>query len=122
MKLPLMITIKVGCFLSHYLIWQDALKRGFKRIMIMEDDAAPEMGYIENLATYMEELNHVPEWDFLYIARYQVYTEHVEPIVEKTQHWVWPQFNTWALNYVINESGKNQIQKFGVKNMGFFWL
>ena len=80
----------------------------------MEDDAAPEMGYMQKFESYMQELNHVPEWDFLYLARHQVYKDHREPLVENTQHWVWPQFNTWALNYVINESGKNLCLHFGI--------
>ena len=74
--------------------------------MIMEDDAGPDLHYMRFYKEYMDELTHVPEWELLYLARNKVYESDEEPDVENTLHWVWPQFNTWALNYIITDTGR----------------
>ncbi len=56
----------VGCNLSHIAIYQDALDRGFDRVMIIEDDVRINRYSNQILAEASELLNY--NWDLLYFA------------------------------------------------------
>ena len=91
--------------MSHHAVWNDALSKGYKRVMILEDDAAFVLGFMRKLKTRMMELENV-QWDFLYLARSKVFRDAGEADVPMTDNWVHPSFNTWALHYVVSDTGK----------------
>ena len=95
--------------LSHYFVWKDALEKGYKNIMIFEDDAALEKDYVENLAVAWDELSAVPEWDLLYIGRSNLNVTVPERPVRNTLKWVWPNYSAWTLNYILSESGNLRV-------------
>lgn len=99
---------EVGCFMSHHAVWNDALSKGYKRVMILEDDAAFVLGFMRKLKTRMMELENV-QWDFLYLARSKVFRDAGEADVPMTDNWVHPSFNTWALHYVVSDTGLKKL-------------
>ena len=104
-KRILKLSNKVGCFMSHHAVWNDALSKGYKRVMILEDDAAFVLGFMRKLKTRMMELENV-QWDFLYLARSKVFRDAAEEDVPMTDNWVHPSFSTWTLHYVVSDTGK----------------
>ena len=78
--------------------------------MIMEDDVAPDLGFLSKYETCMKELENVPNWEMLLLARNKVHIDEEEPDVENTKHWVHPGFNSWSLHYILTDSGKSTIK------------
>ena len=91
--------------MSHHAVWNDALSKGYKRVMIIEDDAAFVLGFMRKLKTRMMELENV-QWDFLYLARSKVFRNAAEKDVPMTDNWVHPSFSTWTLHYVVSDTGE----------------
>ncbi len=55
-----------GCLMSHMRIWEDALTRGFERVLVFEDDAVFCDGFVEKAELF---LDAVPKgWDQLYFG------------------------------------------------------
>lgn len=100
---------ELGCFLSHYYVWKDAEERGFKRVMIFEDDAALERDFVEILAKAMPEVEVVPDWDLLYLGRSKLIEKEEERPVENTKFWVWPGYSFWAINYALTDRGIKKL-------------
>ena len=57
---------QVGCYVSHYMLWQNILENSDDTILILEDDAQLEDDFIFRLN---EALYHVPnDWGLLYLG------------------------------------------------------
>ena len=57
---------EVGCFLSHYTIWNKVLDEGLERVLVLEDDIDFEPRFREGLAEVMNEAETVtPTWDLM---------------------------------------------------------
>jgi collagen beta-1,O-galactosyltransferase len=57
---------EIGCFLSHYLLWQEMIENNYKRTLIFEDDARFDKKFkrvIEHVMNEMEEKH--PDWDLM---------------------------------------------------------
>ena len=91
--------------MSHYHVWEDALAKGYKKVMVLEDDAGFDRGYVDLLAARMTELDAVTEWDLLYIYKKQKNKEIRESKVVETENWVYSEFNTGTINYIVSETG-----------------
>ena len=74
--------------------------------MVLEDDAGFDRDYVNLLAERMAELDGVPEWDLLYIYKKQKHTEIKEKAVDGTKNWVYAEFNTGTINYIVSETGE----------------
>lgn len=56
---------EIGCFLSHYALWQRMVETGTPSALILEDDARLEDGF----ATIVEEIMKAEtEWDIVHLA------------------------------------------------------
>ncbi|XP_050389094.2 probable inactive glycosyltransferase 25 family member 3 isoform X2 [Patella vulgata] len=59
---------EIGCFLSHYRIWEEMVSKNHKRIIIFEDDVRFESFFKSKLAKLMKEAKEfVPNWDLMYV-------------------------------------------------------
>jgi len=55
----------LGCYLSHVGIWQDAKQKGYKKILVFEDDVTFETNFIEELKN---RIKYIPkEYDVLFL-------------------------------------------------------
>jgi len=58
-----------GCLLSHMSIYWDALRKGYQRIWVLEDDAEV-VGKVKKLTNLMRELYQIdPYWDILFTGK-----------------------------------------------------
>ncbi|KAJ1078300.1 hypothetical protein K5549_016871, partial [Capra hircus] len=67
---------EVGCFLSHYSIWEEVVTRGLAQVVVFEDDVRFESNFKGRLEQLMEEVEaeKLP-WDLIYLGRKQVNPE-----------------------------------------------
>ncbi len=61
---------EIGCAFSHLNVYQTILKRGYKRVLIFEDDIRLSNENLKNLhGTLKLSLNELPDdWEFLYLG------------------------------------------------------
>lgn len=56
---------EVGCFLSHYYIWERMVKLEQKEVLILEDDVIFEPYFLERAENIMNEARSKKNWDLL---------------------------------------------------------
>jgi glycosyl transferase family 25 len=80
-----MNTGQIGRSWSHRLVYEDMLKNGFKRILILEDDIVPHK---EGLALFEEMIKELPHnWELLYLDYYKNLRRNFKTwIIQQTYH------------------------------------
>lgn len=67
-----------GCYRSHLRILEDALNRGVKSVLFLEDDAKPVEGFFQKVNDF---LSMVPEdWDMLYLGGQHLFVNRNPPL------------------------------------------
>ncbi|XP_058997482.1 inactive glycosyltransferase 25 family member 3 isoform X3 [Mustela lutreola] len=100
---------EVGCFLSHYSIWEEVAARGLAQVLVFEDDVRFESNFRGRLEQLMEEVEaeKLP-WDLIYLGRKQVNPEE-EAAVERLPHLVVAGYSYWTLAYVLSLAGARKL-------------
>uniref|UniRef100_A0A183AMZ8 Glycosyltransferase 25 family member n=1 Tax=Echinostoma caproni TaxID=27848 RepID=A0A183AMZ8_9TREM len=103
---------EIGCFMSHYYLWKvsvcEMIERGYRRILILEDDVRFAPGFVRNLADVIREADlHKPEWDLLYIGRKRMSKN--ETRVPGTTKLAYPDYTYWTLGYLLKQSGAEKL-------------
>uniref|UniRef100_A0A8C2SJL4 Cerebral endothelial cell adhesion molecule n=1 Tax=Capra hircus TaxID=9925 RepID=A0A8C2SJL4_CAPHI len=100
---------EVGCFLSHYSIWEEVVTRGLAQVVVFEDDVRFESNFKGRLEQLMEEVEaeKLP-WDLIYLGRKQVNPEE-EAVVEGLPHLVVAGYSYWTLAYVLSLAGARKL-------------
>lgn len=89
---------EVGCILSHIKVWYDAYVKGYKNILILEEDFVPSS--LKNL--------RLPEteWDLLYLGRNKVDANLIE---EEIGDFYIPSYSYNTHAYMLSFSGIKKI-------------
>ncbi|ELK07242.1 Glycosyltransferase 25 family member 3, partial [Pteropus alecto] len=100
---------EVGCFLSHYSIWEEVVARGLAQVVVFEDDVRFESNFQGRLRQLMAEVEaeRLP-WDLIYLGRKQVNPEE-EEAVEGLPHLVVAGYSYWTLAYVLSLAGARKL-------------
>uniref|UniRef100_A0A2K5C5K2 Cerebral endothelial cell adhesion molecule n=1 Tax=Aotus nancymaae TaxID=37293 RepID=A0A2K5C5K2_AOTNA len=100
---------EVGCFLSHYSIWEEVVARGLARVLVFEDDVRFESNFRRRLERLMEdvEAEKLP-WDLIYLGRKQVNPEK-EAAVEGLPGLVVAGYSYWTLAYALSLAGARKL-------------
>ncbi|KAB0363531.1 hypothetical protein FD754_007687 [Muntiacus muntjak] len=100
---------EVGCFLSHYSIWEEVVARGLTQVVVFEDDVRFESNFKGRLERLMEEVEaeKLP-WDLIYLGRKQVNPEE-EAVVEGLPNLVVAGYSYWTLAYVLSLAGARKL-------------
>ncbi|WAR30593.1 GLT25-like protein [Mya arenaria] len=100
---------EIGCFLSHYFIWKDMLEKGYKDVVVFEDDLRFEPYFRSKLNHIMKLVKHtVPDWDLIYLGRKRLNRKD-ERFVEGTDNIVWPSYSYWTLSYLLSAQGAKKL-------------
>jgi len=94
----------IGCGLSHLLVWQDAVRRGFRNVLVLEDDVCFAHDFNECLDRVWEETP--ADYDILYLG----YGERGKP--ERgggLRHIHRPGFAVLTHAMVINQRGLRKL-------------
>ncbi|XP_044287137.1 procollagen galactosyltransferase 1 isoform X2 [Varanus komodoensis] len=61
---------ELGCFLSHYKVWQEIVERGLEKSVVFEDDLRFEIFFKRRIMNLMYDLEEEGlDWDLIYIGR-----------------------------------------------------
>ncbi|KAF0289007.1 Glycosyltransferase 25 family member [Amphibalanus amphitrite] len=98
---------EIGCFLSHYGVWQDVFDSGLERVLVLENDAHPTAEFPERLQQLVAEADRLrPQWDFIYLFR--ELPRNDEP-VEGAEQLIKPGFCYSAMAYVLSRKGAETL-------------
>ncbi|XP_049751830.1 inactive glycosyltransferase 25 family member 3 isoform X1 [Elephas maximus indicus] len=100
---------EVGCFLSHYAIWEEVVARGLAQVVVFEDDVRFQSNFKGRLEQLMKEVEaeKLP-WDLIYLGRKQVNPEE-EAVVEGLPHLVVAGYSYWTLAYALSLAGARKL-------------
>lgn len=104
----------IGCFLSHYIIFREAYYKNLSRILVLEDDCKPMMGFNGFIT---RALNHIPHnWDFAYLGWYH----HPDPKnkhIRVNTYWNKPNA-VWGTHcYMVNTRRAIEVVWKGLQKM-----
>ncbi|KAK2578642.1 hypothetical protein KPH14_012134 [Odynerus spinipes] len=104
-----MTTGEIGCFLSHYVIWNKMLEYRYEHIMILEDDIRFEPFFRQKLDFILSELSTLKtQWDLIYIGRKRL-LEKEEPWVQGSKYVVHAAYSYWTLGYILSATGAKKL-------------
>jgi len=97
---------EIGCFMSHFNIWQDMIENNYERVLILEDDIRFRSYFIDKLQYLMEELDSTttPYWDLVFLGR-KILQNADEPWVEGSEQLVYVDYSYWTLSYILTKAG-----------------
>ncbi|XP_046657992.1 glycosyltransferase 25 family member-like [Daphnia pulicaria] len=102
---------EIGCFLSHYAIWQEIVDRQLSSSIIFEDDIRFESNFVKKLADLVNEVDRLKvDWDLIYLGRKRLKHEN-ETWVEGSQLLVNVEYSYWTLSYILSKRGAEKLIK-----------
>lgn len=101
---------EIGCFLSHFFIWERIVELGLKEVLVLEDDIKFEPYFKEKLLHLLEDARGIEDWDLIYIGRKRL-QESDEPWVDNSNYLVRPSYSYWTLGYLISLKGARKLLK-----------
>ncbi|XP_051627793.1 procollagen galactosyltransferase 1 isoform X1 [Manacus candei] len=101
---------EVGCFLSHFHVWQEISARGLRKSLVFEDDLRFEIFFRRRLTELMEELEEAgTPWDLIYLGRKRLHPERPERPVPGVRNLVEAGYSYWTLGYALSLSGARKL-------------
>ncbi|CAB3365137.1 Hypothetical predicted protein [Cloeon dipterum] len=100
---------EIGCFLSHYKVWQKVVEDNLGQVLVLEDDIRFENFFRSKLTHLMAELSSLDfSWDLVYVGRKKLQSED-EPPVQTSKNLVWVGYSYWTLGYLLSQSGARKL-------------
>lgn len=100
---------EIGCFLSHYNIWNKVIENGFKSIIVLEDDVRFEPFFRQKVNYILRELEDLQfEWDLVYLGRKRL-AENAESWIDGSKYLVHAGYSYWTLGYILSTSGAKKL-------------
>ncbi|XP_048774539.1 procollagen galactosyltransferase 1-like isoform X2 [Ostrea edulis] len=100
---------EIGCFLSHFFIWEEIVKNGHKESIVFEDDVRFGPYFKTKLKNLMNDVGKtVKDWDLIYLGRKRLHKDE-EKFVDGTSSLVWPSYSYWTISYIISLQGAQKL-------------
>jgi len=100
---------EIGCFLSHYQLWQRMVDENLETVLILEDDIKFEPYFVEKLEYLKKELVQLGNsWDLVYIGR-KILHNSEEPWLEGSEQLVRVDYTYWTLAYILTLRGAKTL-------------
>ncbi|KAF7689228.1 procollagen galactosyltransferase 1-like isoform X1 [Silurus meridionalis] len=101
---------ELGCFLSHYNIWNEIVERGLQMSLVIEDDLRFEIFFKRKLQKLMQDVKSEKlDWDLIYIGRKRMQVEEPEKPVPNIRNLVEADYSYWTLGYMISLQGAKKL-------------
>ncbi|KAG1708447.1 Procollagen galactosyltransferase 2 [Nymphon striatum] len=99
---------EIGCFLSHYKIWQEIVKNKYKRVIIFEDDVKFHEAFRKNFKIAIDEADGIDKnWELLYLGRKIMRSgENYMPGASKLVN---ISYSHWTIAYALTYSGAKKL-------------
>ena len=96
---------EIGCFLSHYRLWQQIVEEELDLVLIFEDDIKFEPYFISKLEYLTSELFDLEgSWDLVFLGR-KILHNSEEPWLEGSEQLVKVDYTYWTLSYLLTLRG-----------------
>ncbi|KAI5701243.1 hypothetical protein M8J75_007618 [Diaphorina citri] len=97
---------EIGCFLSHYNIWNEVVDNNHDIVMVLEDDVRFESFFRQKLATILKELKTktLPAWDLM-----KKLSEKPDTWVSGSRYLVEASYSYWTLGYLLSRQGARKL-------------
>jgi len=102
---------EIGCFMSHYKIWEDVAQNNHKKVIVFEDDIRFEPYFKISLSNLLLDLSNAglhAKWELLYLGRKRL-RKDLEPRVKGANNIVWPSYSYWTLSYLLTANGARKL-------------
>lgn len=99
---------EIGCFLSHYYIWQKMIALNQEEVLILEDDIRFEPYFKRRVAQVLADARRIGGWDLIYFGRKRL-QEDDEKWVEGSETLVVAGYSYWTLGYLISLQGARKL-------------
>ena len=108
LKRPLKLG-EIGCFLSHYFIWEEVVAKNYKQVIVLEDDVRFKPNFKSHLAVTMREVQDLElDWDLIYVSRKILHYKN-EKWVPLSSRLVKPHYSYWTAAYLLSQSGARKL-------------
>lgn len=98
---------EIGCFLSHYTIWQKMVELNQEEVLVLEDDIRFEPSFNDRALRLMEEAREIGGWDLIYFGRKRL--QENEAFLKESESFVKVSYTYWTLGYVISLEGAKKL-------------
>ncbi|KAG9483365.1 procollagen galactosyltransferase 2 [Eleutherodactylus coqui] len=103
---------EIGCFLSHYYVWNEVVDKGFEKALVIEDDVRFEYQFKSKLVKLMTDIEAAAvDWDLIYIGRKRMQVKRPEKAVPNVMNLVEADYSYWTLGYAISQKGAQKLIK-----------
>lgn len=101
---------EIGCFLSHFKVWEDIVNNGYERAIILEDDVHFTRNGKLIINKMIEDLikTHL-EWDFIYLGRKKMTPNGDEFFVASHRFLSTVAYSYWTIGYAISLQGAKKL-------------
>ncbi|XP_003706615.1 glycosyltransferase 25 family member [Megachile rotundata] len=100
---------EIGCFLSHYIIWNEVIENNLKSVIVLEDDVRFEPFFRQKVNYILTELNNFQlEWDLIYLGRKRL-VENEESWIDGSKYLVNAAYSYWTLGYILSARGAKKL-------------
>ena len=100
---------EIGCFLSHYFIWEKVVAGEMDSVIVLEDDIRFLPGFRMRFSEMVDEVKRLSlDWDLIYLGRKRL-VRNGEALVSGTSHLVHPAYTYWTVGYMLSLSGAEKL-------------
>ncbi|CAI2348285.1 unnamed protein product [Caenorhabditis sp. 36 PRJEB53466] len=100
---------EIGCFLSHYRIWQDVVKNKLQKVIVFEDDLRFAYDGLTRVREVLQDLEASRKpWDLIYLGR-KKQSDQQELWVAQHRHLSTVEYSYWTLGYMLSLSGAQKL-------------
>jgi len=97
---------EIGCFLSHYQIWEDVRQHKYRRVLVFEDDLRFVKYFRQTLSTLIDEADEQKvDWDLIYLGRKRLNPTSDGPMVPECRYLSNVGYSYWTLSYALTYEG-----------------
>uniref|UniRef100_A0A2M4ARY6 Putative glycosyltransferase 25 family member n=1 Tax=Anopheles triannulatus TaxID=58253 RepID=A0A2M4ARY6_9DIPT len=99
---------EIGCFLSHYYIWENMVRLGLAEVLVLEDDIRFEPFFRRRAHRVLDDARRIGGWDLIYFGRKRLQEED-EKWIPGSEYLVRAGYSYWTLGYVITLEGAKKL-------------
>lgn len=101
---------EIGCFLSHYKVWEYIVNNGHQRAIVLEDDVRFTQNGTLIIKKMMEDLMKTRlDWDFIYFGRKKMTPPGDEFYVPGHRFLSTVAYSYWTIGYAISFEGAKKL-------------
>ncbi|KFB49662.1 Glycosyltransferase 25 family member [Anopheles sinensis] len=99
---------EIGCFLSHYYIWERMVRLNQQEVLVLEDDIRFEPFFRRRAYGVLSDARRIRGWDLIYFGRKRLQEEE-EKWIDGSEYLVKAGYSYWTLGYVITLEGAKKL-------------